>query len=796
MRYDKDENILYTTVTEVTANARRGLGATPSCDIDEPHALPRKLPKGYAAEGRVRLEYDFTIEALDFHIEGEALLADKESLHVHFRLRSLEERKGREAVKQFRGEAYLLGAIYLFTRATAIDELDITFVYTAEDTREVTTEVEHVTRGKLIVFFEKCIATLPSGAAAEINRVKYRLPSMKSVKFPYGKTREGQDEFIRSAYRTIARGSTLYATAPTGTGKTVSALFPAIRAMGNGKCDKVFYLTPKTTTAAAAKECIERLCEAGARIRALILTAKEKSCTRGSLCKLSQRLCPTFGTNKISEAAMDLFEDGRAVTVLEDINEKANRFNVCPYELSLTYAELCDVIICDFNYLFDPDVYIRRFFTEGGRFAFLIDEAHNLGERAREMYSSEISLADIECADILGPLSKLRAVAAEEAGKLYRVLYELLRDDIYKDKGGIPHAAYHTKDIPSALFPIFESLVAAAEDELMINRGAKDSERDERVAYIRDYLYRVRSFLAALCRFDSCYELFIFLDGENIRAKVFCIDTGPVIRSRLDLGSSAVIFSGTLSPINYYRSLLGAERTSDTLSVESPFDRENICVSIMDKITTRISEREDSLPAVCRVIAATLSAKRGNYMIFSPSFAYSEALAEAFRKKYPKIKTILQKPNMSKEEKENFLAEFSHNSGKSYLAAFCVLGGIYSEGIDLVGDRLIGAVIVGIGMPALSYEREAICAYYEEKLEEGVRYAYLYPGMNRVLQAAGRVIRTETDKGVIVLIDDRFDDPIYKKIVPKIWSDMQFLSDSKELKSRLEKFWSTDNHTF
>ena len=195
------------------------------------------------------------------------------------------------------------------------------------------------------------------------------------------------------------------------------------------------------------------------------------------------------------------------------------------------------------------------------------------------------------------------------------------------------------------------------------------------------------------------------------------------------------------------------------LEVSSPFDPSQLSVTIMDKVSTRFSEREDTLGVVCRVIAATVSAKRGHYMIFSPSFAYNEALSRAFSSKYPKIKIITQTKDMSAADKREFLESFKREEN-TYLIAFCVMGGIYSEGVDLAGDSLIGAVVVGIGMPSLSYEREAVAEYYDEKYEMGKQYAYIYPGMNRVFQAAGRVIRREDDRGVIVLIDNRFDDPI------------------------------------
>jgi Rad3-related DNA helicase len=248
------------------------------------------------------------------------------------------------------------------------------------------------------------------------------------------------------------------------------------------------------------------------------------------------------------------------------------------------------------------------------------------------------------------------------------------------------------------------------------------------------------------------------------------------------------MFSATLSPLDYYRSILGGERHDDTLEVNSPFDPSQLSVCIMDRISTRYSERVDTLPAVVQAVAATVSAKRGNYMIFSPSFAYSDALAKAFSAKYPKIRVISQRPDMTAREKAEFLDEFKKDD-RNYLIAFCVMGGIYSEGIDLAGDSLIGAVIVGIGMPALSYEREAMAEYYQEKYEEGKQFAYIYPGMNRVFQAAGRVIRREDDRGVIVLIDDRFDDPLYKKSLPKLWEGVRFIGSARDLKAELEEFW-------
>jgi len=793
MRYDCEKDTVHIDAREAVAYARRGISGYTVPDEDEPVFGSEGLPKGFSHAERQTLTLPYEIGGYRLMITAHYLRAEGNEISILCPVDRMAARRGREAKKQFRGEGFLAAA--LWARAESVNTgtdiphplYTVNLVFYASDTRECEIEPESVSFSQLGAFLDKCLSALPEAIRAEIERVRVRLPSMKSVRFPYGKPREGQDEFIRTAYKTIARGGTLYAMAPTGTGKTVSALFPAIRALGAGKCDKVFYLTPKTTTAEAARDCISALCDTGAVIRTITLIAKDKLCKRGSVCREAKRLCPTTKENRIGEAIMALFDANITNVTPDDVSEFAAKYCVCPYELSLTYSELCDVILCDFNYLFDPAVYIRRFFSFGGRFTFLIDEAHNLSERAREMYSAEISLGELLC-DMLSELSPLRREAINAAATFSEVLYPLVRDEIRKDKDDIPHGAYHGSNIPGELYRIFDRLVAVGEDELYMAYSARDDEKDARIAYIREYLYNIRKFHSALARFDDGFELLVFLDGDTLRAKIYCLDTGGVIRSRIELGHSAVFFSGTLSPISYYRSVLGGDRTSATLAVDSPFAKEQLSVTIMNKITTRYSEREDSLLAICRVIAATLSAKRGNYMIFSPSFAYSEALCEAFRKKYPKIRIILQKPRMTDKEKDDFLAEFS-KEGTGYLAAFCVMGGIYSEGIDLVGDKLIGAVVVGIGMPALSFEREAIAAYYQEKLESGTEYAYLYPGMNRVLQAAGRVIRSENDRGVIVLIDDRFDDPLYKKIVPKLWDGMQFLGDPKLLRERLDEFW-------
>ncbi len=782
MRYDAEKNRIIVSCRELVRGARRGICAMLPRDEDEPSI------EG-AAHDVTPMCYEFEIDDYAFLLTVEECVATDKGIYLNVPVDSSPRRPRKEVVEQARGEGYI--AAFVLNESTKDTDVEIRYLYTNRQTGEENEIYERVSAKKLRSFFEKCKMSIKVYARPEIERVTERLPSMRSIKFPYENVREGQHEIIRAVYKNVARGGTLFTAAPTGTGKTVSMLFPAVRALGDGRCDKIFYFTPKTTTAKAACDCILRLTEAGAKIRGVVIPSKERACKNRTICKNSRTLCKNSTCNRLADAVLALYDSGASVVSLDELWRISNEYTVCTHELALSYAELCDVVICDINYLFDPVVYIRRFFDTGGNFAFLIDEAHNLPDRAREMYSAEISegaLATLPGGELFPDESAVKEFTRVAANAFREVLMPTIGDELYHDEDGGEIGAVHLSEIPVELYEIFDTLIAQFEDAIFKSFGAKDEEAEARTHALREYYYGIKKFRGAMESFDTAYEFFVFMEGGKLRAKCFCIDPSKNIAKRLQKGSSATFFSGTLSPMYYYRAVLGNDRTSDMLEVASPFDPSQISVSIMDKISTRLSERDDTLGAVCRVIAATVSAKRGNYMIFSPSFAYSETLARMFKAKYPKIRVLEQRKNMTAAEKREFLEEFERES-ESYLIGFCVMGGIYSEGVDLAGDSLIGAVIVGIGIPALSYEREAISAYYNEKYEEGKQFAYIYPGMNRVLQAAGRVIRREDDKGVVVLIDDRFDDPIYRSVIPKLWDGMKFIADPKELRAELDEFW-------
>ena len=792
MRYNAENNIIEIGLNEFVSIARRGISPTVSYDEDEPEVsavAKARLCRIFGDMKAEELSLEFGSGEFNFRLSGYVDGLSANQITLARSVTSNPNRLRKSELAEIRGEGYILA--YMLAKTTGLDNVSIRYIYFSEASGDFADKTEVIGYKKLDSFFTKCLVAVRIFASPEVERVTERLPSMKKMKFPYDTVREGQSEFVRTAYRTLSRGGCLYATAPTGTGKTVSAIYPALRALGDGRVEKVFYLTPKTTTAEAAKECLELMADRGAMIRAVILTAKDKICPEGNLCRRSYKLCRRSANNKMAEAALALSAMAKTVIDFNDLRAVSTRYAVCPYELSLTYAEMCDLVICDFNYLFDPNVYIRRFFTKGGKYAFLVDEAHNLSERAREMYSAELSLSQVgepEGEELLGAFSATKKLASSAKEVLHGILMPYLESEIREDKNGNMIGAVTLSDIPERIYTLFDEMIKLVDEEIFLNQRADDEEALPRLSYLRAYYYRIKKFADIMARFDREYKMFVFYNNGEISFKLYCLDTSSVIRERLNKGHGAVLFSATLSPLSYYRSILGGDRSDEMLEVSSPFDPSQLSVCIMDKISTRFSEREDTLIAVMQTVAATVSAKRGNYMVFCPSFAYSEALAKAFSIKYPKIKTALQKKDMSENEKTAFLEEFKKEND-NYLIAFCVMGGIYSEGVDLAGDSLIGAVIVGIGMPALSYEREAMAAYFEEKYEEGKQYAYIYPGMNRVFQAAGRVIRREDDRGIIVLIDDRFDDPLYKKSLPKLWEGVQFINSPKALNEELKEFW-------
>ena len=688
-----------------------------------------------------------------------------------------------DLVRQTRGEGFCLLAM-LRRAGRSRGAFRAVYLFPSGETIE---KRETPTQGDLERFYDRLFEAVERDAAAEIERVERRLPSMAKAVFPYPAVREGQGELISSAYRAIRGGYTLYACAPTGIGKTASVLFPAVRAMGEGHCDKIFYLTPKNTAALAARDAAERLAEHGAVLKCLMLSAKERICPKGLVCReVGAERCPLSRSAPAREddAARELLASGKTVVDLPLLRETGEKYRVCPYELALRYAEFADLVICDYNYLFHPRVALRRFFSEKGRWCFLCDEAHNLIDRARELYSCDLPLSFFDAFDPAAEKNPaLKAVLTSTRATLRRILSALVAENVETDGEGLKRGFYRQNALPEGILEGSAELLDAALSVIAENKLPPDL-----LSGLRDAAYDLSEIVDKLSRYSSRFVSFITLRGDALAYRALCLDPSEIVSSRLSLGSSAVLFSATMTPTAYYRTVLGGRPTDDELDLPSPFDPSQLAVAVLDRIGTRFSEREETLRAVARAVLTTVKAKPGNYLVFCPSFSYLDRLAEEVGRLAPGLEIAKQGRHMDRKERQAFLDRFSEDNRRALLG-FTVMGGIYAEGIDLTGRRLIGAIVIGVGLPQPTPENEAIREYYDDALEAGREYAYVYPGMNRVLQAAGRVIRTENDRGVVVLIDDRFSEPLYRRLMPNHWRGLKYVGDLPSLSHLLSRFW-------
>lgn len=694
----------------------------------------------------------------------------------------------RDTLRRLRGEAFGLAYLYFAAGSPLRAVRAKMYLYNPLRGSEAMLE-ETVTRTAADAFFDRLRPSLGKQAAEEIDRVSRRLPTLNKLPFPYPNRRASQEEMIQAAYRAIKHGRRLYACAPTGTGKTAAALYPALRALGAGICDRVFYLTPKTTTAKAAADTLSRFVKAGGRLRAVCLSAKERLCPQRMACRDLSSPCrfSRAGGEREERAAEALLAMDTVPITEREISEVAAGYGVCPYELSLRYSLFCDVIIGDYNYLFDTRVYLRRYFEDPGRYCVLVDEAHDLVERAREMYSGSLTLSSLSellslCREEAS-LSELTQKADEARTLFLRTLKGALHGERqYEDTEGIKHTFASSHSAPDILTDTVRALA-----ELGIRTAG-----DKRVPLaLRDRLrracYPLRDFADRAELYSNRFETFYMQDGAEYTLRTVCLDPSAVIDSRLSLCTSAVLFSATLTPLDYYRTVLGGQ-DGEELLLDSPFEEEHLCVAVMDKLNTRFTARTESAPDIAAAIAAMVSARTGNYFVFCPSFSYMEEIARAYHSLYPQVRLAMQKRGAGLRERDAFLAQFTAESQET-LVGFCVTGGVFAEGIDLVGSRLIGAAVVGVGIPQISPEREAMSAYYQELNEQGKQFAYFYPGMNRVLQAAGRVIRTEEDYGTLLLIDDRFGDPLYRTLIPKHWHHLKLVGDASSAGILFRRFW-------
>ena len=613
----------------------------------------------------------------------------------------------------------------------------------------------------------------------ECNWTKIRNSSIKEITFPHESYRKGQREFAVAVYKTITEGKKLYVQAPTGIGKTISVLFPAIKAMGEGYTSKLFYLTAKTITRKVAEEAVSKLQQNGLKLKSVTLTAKDK------VCKKEQTLCnPEYCEyacgyyDRLNEGVLDALKQESLFT-REVVESYADKYTLCPFELSLDIALWMDLIICDYNYVFDPRVHLKRFFADRGAnkvkndFAFLIDEAHNLVDRSREMFSASLDKrAFME-------LKKLVKKDKNVNQLLNRINAAFI--SYRKQCGEEKHLVFteEQKELRKLMEEAF----------LELERWLTGAEKNEAYDKALELYFEISSYLKISEFYDKSYVTYIDREGSEVQIKLYCLDPSYLLSEALKRGRTAIFFSATLTPLNYFRGILGGSEEDYTKRLLSPFDRDNLKLCVADNISTRYRNREKTYEQIAEYLHTVVKQKPGNYFAFFPSYAYMHQVHRCFHESYPETKILLQDAVMTEEDREAFLDCFVSEAGKSMLA-FAVMGGIFSEGIDLTGDRLVGAVVVGVGLPQICLERDLVMKYFNEQNSMGFEFSYMYPGMNKVLQAAGRVIRTEQDRGVVVLIDERFTSSGYLRLFPPEWQNYEKTRSKEQLRESIASFWT------
>ncbi|MBQ9784367.1 MAG: ATP-dependent DNA helicase [Clostridia bacterium] len=683
---------------------------------------------------------------------------------------------------------------YFLCREKGLDRVQTRLTYyRTEDGKTKYATTEH-TADELEAFYFDLLARVEYRARVLYERETVLRPSVGSGRFPYSSVRQGQDVLLKECYRDIKAGKRLFAEAPTGIGKTVSTLYPAVRCVGEGHCDKIFYLTAKAATRREAFAAAAKIFEAGSHLRTAVLTARDQTCANAAAkadpAGVSRHCnpmdCPRAKAfyDKAPHAVCELLSERFGYT-RERIEAVAEKYGICPYELQLELSEFCDIVICDYNYAFDPQVYLRRYFGAEAdahtRHVFLVDEAHNLADRARAMYSAELCSEDV--AALWRQLSEGDSLkdATEKLSVTMQGFRRLCRDTIEKDEDGVERG-YYVNTSPMEDFHRLVALTRKVTDTwLRTHRG----DPSELAVYTLGA--KLKRFEVISEYYDASFLTFIELEGDRRTVRLICLDPSHVMDACLSRAHAAVLFSATLTPIDYFADILGGGKQAVRISLPCPFDPENFCLAAVTGVSTRYEDREKSYKKLASLIAASVSAKRGNYIAYFPSYEYMEKVAEQFAKKYPTVATVRQTRGMSVAEKEKFLDAFTTDG--TLRVGFCVLGGSFSEGVDLPGKRLIGSVIVGTGIPGLSNERNILRDHYETTRERGYDYAYVYPGMNRVLQAAGRVIRRESDCGVVVLIDDRYADPRTRGLFPEHWNHVEYAGNAMELAEIVREFW-------
>lgn len=674
----------------------------------------------------------------------------------------------------------------IYANLHELEKIKVRITYIHLETEGIKTFEFERSREALEIWFQELVHQYARWAKWQIGWQELRNETIGELTFPF-EYRLSQKRMMNGVYRAIDEGKNIFIQAPTGTGKTLGTLFPSIKAMGVGKCGRIFYLTAKTITRTVAEDTGKLLREKGLRMKFITLTAKEKLCPLEE-CRCQPEFCERAKGHfdRVNEAVFDMINQEDEIN-RECILDYAGRYRICPFEFQLDISLWCDVIICDYNYVFDPVIYLKRFFTDAAaNMIFLVDEAHNLVDRAREMYSAALSRKDFD--KVYRKLKLVRPKISRKVHKCGQFIKDFQEE---REETGGSYAV--VKEVGSFVLSLMR-MVSDMEDYLR-----EDMEPELRET-VTELYFEARRFINTYDLLDEKYIIYTEGEGGEAMIKMFCVDPSGNLSERIGMSRSCIFFSATLLPVQYYKDLLSGKPENDyEMYVDSPFSTKKRLIFTASDVSSRYTVRnQQQYERIAEYIRKIIRGKNGNYLVFCPSYAFMDKVFEIFTdremaKAGHGLKVFRQESGMDEDERRTFLENFRERPHETILG-FCVLGGIFSEGIDLKADRLIGAIVVGTGLPGIGSERELLKSYFDEKKGRGFDYAYLFPGMNKVLQAGGRVIRSEEDRGIIALLDERFNYGSYQRLFPREWVPFQKLNRDC-VEKNIEKFWTEQINT-
>lgn len=766
-------------------NRRSGAGENAMQEGSRIHRMLQKR-MGPEYEAEVFLRYAYDAGPYQIMVEGRAdgIITDAAGSVTIDEIKTTYKDIARikEPVPVHLAQAKVYAAIYGIQKE--LESVRVRMSYCNVETEELTYFHEENTTEELREWLEDLLGQYKKWADYEYEWRQKRQASIAALEFPFA-YREGQKELVSHVYRTIYHKKKLFIEAPTGVGKTISTVFPSVKSMENGMADKIFYLTAKTVTRTVAENTFALLREKGLQFKSVVLTAKEKICFMEE-AECNPDHCPYAKGHfdRINDAVYDLLLHSHSFT-REVIEEYAKKHRVCPFEFCLDMSLFADGIICDYNYVFDPHVYLRRFFgdgAQGGSYLFLVDEAHNLLDRGREMYSAVLykeAFLELKKEIRKAVTGRIREFGPRLERQLDKCNKELL---LLKRECEDCRVLSSVDGLVQTLIRLHDSM-----DEYL------DENDDNPIRkQILEFFFEISHFLDIYERVDDNYVNYSQLNADgSFFVKLFCVNPALNLRECMERGRSTVLFSATLLPIQYYKRLLGGEPEDYEVYANSVFNPEKKGLYLGRDVTTKYSRRsEEEFFNIARYIHEIVKNRHGNYMAFFPSHAVLSRVYDYYIESFAGENTecAVQEEYMDEAAREAFLSKFEEPAEDVHLIGFCVMGGIFGEGIDLKHDSLIGVIVVGTGIPQVCHERELLKRFFDAQGENGFDYAYRFPGMNKVLQAAGRVIRTAEDVGIVALLDERFLQYTYQRLFPREWAGYEVVSVDTAAK-RISRFW-------